>query len=53
MRNTLEKINSRLEDAEQISDLEDRIVESTQDKQQKKKKKGASGTISSVLTFTL
>lgn len=36
MKNTLEEINSRLEDAqERISDLEDRAMESTQAKQQK------------------
>lgn len=35
MKNILEGINSRLEDAEQISDLEDRIVKSKQAEQQK------------------
>ena len=40
MKNTLEGINSRLDDAEEwISDLEDRIVEITQSEGQKRKKK--------------
>ena len=30
MRNTLEGINGRLDSAEQISDLEDRVMEATQ-----------------------
>ena len=39
MENTLEGINSRLDDTEErISDLEDRIVEITQSEQQKKNK---------------
>ena len=36
-KNTLEGINSRLGDTEVISDLEDRIKEITQSKQQKEK----------------
>jgi len=37
MKNTLERINSKLEDAEEwISDLEDRLMESTQPEEQKK-----------------
>ena len=39
MENTLEGINSRLDDTEErISDLEDRIVEITQSEQQKEKR---------------
>lgn len=39
MKITLEEINSRLEDMEEwISDLEDRIVETSQAEQQKRKK---------------
>lgn len=38
MKNTLERINSKLEDAEdQISDLEDSVMENTQGEQQKEK----------------
>ena len=38
MKNTLEGINSRLEDAEeQISDLQDIVVEITQSEQKKEK----------------
>ena len=38
MKNTLEIINSRLEDAEEwVSDLEDKVVEVSQLKQQKQK----------------
>ena len=38
MRNTLEGVNSRLDDiAECISDLEDRIVEMTQSEEHKEK----------------
>ena len=44
MKNTLEGINSRLEDAEeQIGDLEDRIVEITQSQEQKEKRYKNSG----------
>ena len=61
MKNTLEGINSRLEDAEeQISNLENRVVEITQSKQQKEEESpqnedslATSGSISSILTFTL
>ena len=39
IKNTLEGINSRLEDAEeQISDLEDRVVQITKTEQQKEKR---------------
>lgn len=39
MKNTLEGINSRLNDAEeQISDLEDRVMEIAQSEQQKEKR---------------
>ena len=39
MKNTLEGINSRLNDAEkEISELEDRVVEITNTKQKKKKR---------------
>ena len=49
-KNTLEGINSRLDDKEeQISKQEDRVVEIAQGKQKKK----TSGTISSMLTSTL
>lgn len=37
LNNTLEVINSRLDDTEQIGDMEDRIVEFSQTEQQKKK----------------
>ena len=38
MKNTLEKINSRLDDTEEcISDLEDKIVQITQSEQQTEK----------------
>ena len=41
MKNSLEGIKNRLKNAEkQISDLEDRVVEITQVKQQKKLKRG-------------
>ena len=60
IKNTLEGTSSRSDDTEQISDLEDRIVEITQSYQQKEKKiflmrrfYGTSGTISNLLTFTL
>ena len=39
MKNTLKGINSRLEDAQQINNLEYRVVEITQAEQQKEKKK--------------
>ena len=40
MKNTLEGINSRITEAEeQISDLEDKMVESTATEQNKEKKK--------------
>ena len=39
MKNTLEGLNSRLDDTEvQISELEDRVVEITQSEQQKEKR---------------
>ena len=38
IRNTTEGINSRPDDIEQISDLENRIMEITQSEQQKEKK---------------
>lgn len=39
MKNTLKGINSRLEDAQQINNLEYRVVEITQAEQQKQKKR--------------
>ena len=40
MKNTLEEINSRLEDAEErISDFYDMVIESNQTEQQKEKRK--------------
>lgn len=36
MKNTLEEINNRLEDKEQNSDLDNRIVDITQSEQKKK-----------------
>ena len=39
MKNTLKGINSRLEDAQQMNNLEYRVVEITQAEQQKEKKK--------------
>ena len=39
MKNTLEGINSRITEAERISDLEDRMVESTAPEQNKEKRK--------------
>ena len=63
MKNTLQGINSRLNDREEwVSDMEDRIVEITQSEKQKeerikKKKKGqfkgTSGVSSSMPPFAL
>lgn len=39
MKSTLEGINSKLEDAEQINNLVDRVMESTQAEQQIEKQK--------------
>lgn len=38
LKNILQAFNSRVDDTEQISDLEDKVVEITQTEQQKKKK---------------
>jgi len=38
IKNILEGINSRSEDTEQISELEDRVMESSQAEQQKEKR---------------
>ena len=59
MKNSLEGINSRVDDTEEwISNLDERLEEITQAKQKKELKrmrtvKGTSGTTSSLLTFTL
>lgn len=37
MKNTPEEINSKLHDAEQTSDMEDKVTESTKVEQQKEK----------------
>ena len=54
MKNTLEGINSRLDEAEgSVSDLEYKVAENTQLEQQKESKKGysrASGITSDVTT---